>query len=161
MKNRSTNPVRTTLCHAMNVCRVCAKELGDGPYAYRVEDPVRARHLQHLHERGEDWFDYVDVEPTAHLECLIQELKEGKSSAAAVVTQPYRAATRVLRGGEKKIGVCYAGALLSVTMSDDWSELHVQSRHHRSHPVMDLNAVSVREMRSVWEEVCRIAKIEG
>jgi hypothetical protein len=162
MKNRNTNTsqVRTTLCHAMNVCRVCAKELGDGPYAYRVEDPIRARHLRHLFERGEEWFDYVDVEPTAHFECLIGELREGCMHAVAVVTQPYRAATRVLRGGESKIGVCYAGALLSVTMSDDWSDTIVKSGYHRAHPVMDLNAVSPREMQSVWKEVCRIAKID-
>jgi hypothetical protein len=162
MKNRNTNTsqVRNTLCHAMSVCRVCAKELGDGPYAYRVEDSVRARHLQYLHEQGEEWFDYVDVEPTAHLECLIEELREGKVKAAAVVTQPYRSATRVIRGGESKIGVCYAGALLSVTLSDDWSATLVQSVYHRTHPVMDLNKASAREMQSVWKEVCRIAKID-
>lgn len=145
----------------MSVCRVCAKELGDGPYSYRVEDPVRARHLWHLFERGEEWFDYVDVEPTAHLECLVGELREGLAHAAAVVSQPYRSATRVLRAGEAKIGVCYAGALLSVTLSDNWGEVLMQSRHYRSHPVLDLNAVSTGQMQSVWKEVCRIARIDG
>ena len=65
-----------------------------------------------------------------------------------------------MRGGASKIGVCYAWALLSVTMSDDWSETIVKSGHHRAHPVMDLNAVSPREMQSVWKEVCRLAKID-
>lgn len=162
MKNRNmhASQVRTTLCHAMSVCHVCAKELGGGPYSYRVEDPIRARYLRHLFECGEEWFDYVDVEPTAHLECIIKELHEGRAKAAAVVTQPYRAATRVLRGGESKIGVCYAGALLSVTMSDDWSDTIVKSGYHRAHPVMDLNRVSAREMQTVWKEVCRIANID-
>lgn len=162
MKNRNmhASQVRTTLCHAMSVCHVCAKELGDGPYSYRVEDPIRARYLRHLFERGEEWFDYVDVEPTAHLECIIKELHEGRAKAAAVVTQPYRSATRVLRSGESKIGVCYAGALLSVTLSANWRETLVQSGHYRSHPVMDLNAASTREMQTVWKEVCRIAKID-